>query len=370
MTRLAAALVAFACIATLAVAQDAPPELPGWSMPEDAEFTAEDVSITRSVKPDAEFSIAGTLRLPTSAKPEAGFPAVLFVSGSGSQTRHGIQGRLDIGTWELLDALANAGFAVLATDDRGVGDTPLGEAGKQPADLGYLELVGDAQAALDYLNTRDEVNKKRVFLIGHSEGGLTVAILARDNPEVAGIISMAGMGRNMYDITLQQVEEAMASQPKAQREGNLKAQREFQDAVKEGREPDFNILGKAAAPALKASWKTSVLPIRKWWHDHFNLDVPAIHAAILCPVFVANGASDFQVSAEKDAKQFVKDLMDGSCTDVKLKLYPDLDHLFKPCNGRVSEMKMYFEDRRVSSEYIKDVTGWLESHANRPAEKR
>ena len=62
--------------------------------------------------------------------------------------------------------------------------------------------------------------------------------------------------------------------------------------------------------------------------------------------------------------------MDGSCTDVKLKLYPDLDHLFKPCNGRVSEMKMYFEDRRVSSEYVKDVTGWLESHANRPAEKR
>ncbi|MCA8912363.1 MAG: alpha/beta fold hydrolase [Planctomycetes bacterium] len=366
MTRLLTALLAVAALATLALAQDAPPELPSWSLPENAKFTAEDVSITRKVKTDdgeKEFKIAGTLRVPTGKKPLYGFPALLFISGSGAETRHGFQGKLDIGSWEVHDAIANAGFVVLSVDDRGIGDTPLGEEGIDPSSIGYDELVGDAQATLDYLLKRAEVDKSKVFIMGHSEGGLTAPILARDNPTVAGVICMAGMGRNMYDITLDQTEAAMAKLPELVRKMNMKAQREFQDAVKEGREPDYNILGKEAAANLKQAWKTKVLPLKAWWHDHFNLDVPAIHAAVKCPVFVANGKSDFQVSPDKDAKQIVKDLMEGECEDVTLKLYDDLDHLFKPCNGRESEMKMYFEDRRVSADYIKDVTEWLTKHA-------
>ncbi|MCA8919818.1 MAG: alpha/beta fold hydrolase [Planctomycetes bacterium] len=367
MRRFVSALLTITLLAAVAIAQQGKPETPSWSVPDDAKFTAEDVSITRNVETndgEAEFKIAGTVRIPTGQRPEGGFPAVLFISGSGSQTRHGFQGNLDIGSWELLDAVANAGFVVLATDDRGIGETPLGIEGKKPEDLGYLDLVGDAQAALDYLNSREEVNTAKVFLIGHSEGGLTAPILAGDNPKVAGVVFMAAAGRNMYDITLQQVEEAMASQPRAQRENNLKAQREFQDAVKENREPDFNLLGKAAAPVLKQTWKASVLPIRKWWHEHFNLDVPAIHSKLTCPVFVTNGKSDFQVSPERDAKQIVKDLMEGKCDDVTMKIYDDLDHLFKPCNGRKSELKIYFEDRRVSPEFIKDVVEWLTAIAS------
>lgn len=362
MHRFMSALFTLALVASVTVAQESKPETPKWSVPGDAKFTAEDVSITRKVKSEdgeAEFKIAGTLRIPTGEKPESGFPAVLFISGSGSQTRHGFQGNLDIGSWELLDAIANAGFIVLSTDDRGIGETPLGHEDMKPEELGYLDLVGDAQAALDFLNSRSEVDTSKIFVIGHSEGGLTAPILAGENSKIAGVVYMAAAGRNMYDVTLQQVEEAMASQPKAQREANLKAQREFQDAVKEGREPDFNILGKAAAPALKKSWEASVLPIRQWWHDHFNLDVPAIQAKLTCPVFVTNGESDFQISPDSDAKQIVKDVMNGDCTDVTLKLYDDLDHLFKPCNGKKSELKMYFEDRRVSAEFVQDVVSWL-----------
>ncbi|MCF6228831.1 MAG: alpha/beta hydrolase, partial [Planctomycetes bacterium] len=235
--------------------------------------------------------------------------------------------------------------------------------GKKPEDVGYLDLVGDAQACIDYLLTRTELDKKRVFLIGHSEGGLTVPMLAGANPEIAGFVTMAGTGRNMYDVTLQQVKESMKTLPEEAQTANMKVQHEFQNAAKEGREPDYNILGKEAAPALKQAWKTGVLPIKKWWHDHFNLDVPAIHAKVECPVFVAQGKADFQVSPKNDAKQIVKNLMAGECNDITLKIYGDLDHLFKPCNGKKSEMKMYFEDRRVNSEFIADVVAWLTKQA-------
>jgi hypothetical protein len=159
----------------------------------------------------------------------------------------------------------------------------------------------------------------------------------------------------------------MATLPKATRESNMKVQREFQDAVKEDREPDFTIIGDddATVAAIKNVWKTQVVPLKTWWHDHFVLDVPAIHAALKCPCMVANGKADFQVGPETDAKQIMKNLLAGECSDATLKLYDDLDHLFKPCNGRKSELKMYYEDRRVDAGYIKDVVAWLEARRQR-----
>ena len=364
MTRMLVALL-IALTPVLCLSQDKP-EAPTYSVPEDANFIVEDTKVFRVTGMNKEepegFEIGAAVRVPTGEKPEAGWPAVLFISGSGSQTKHGLQGPLDLGTWELLDAIANAGFVVMSSDDRGIGDTPLGEEGNDPLDIGYDELVGDARAVLEALLAREDVNKERVFVIGHSEGGITAPILAGEN-ELAGCIFMAAAGRNMYDVTYEQVEEAMAGQPKAMRDANLKAQKEFQDAVKEGREPDFNILGAAAAANLKAIWESNVLPIKEWWHDHFNLDVPGIHGALTCPCLITQGATDFQVKPEADAKQIMKNLLAGKCTDATLKIYDDLDHLFKPCDGRKSELKMYYEDRRVEPKFISDVVRWLEDRA-------
>ncbi|MCB9895394.1 MAG: alpha/beta fold hydrolase [Planctomycetes bacterium] len=361
MTRLAFAALLCLIAISAGLSQDKPSE-PIYSVPEGANFTPEDVSIDRK-SDDGDFKIAGTLNIPKGEKPESGWPAVLFISGSGAETRHGFQGVLDTGSWELTDAISNAGFAVLAVDDRGIGKTPAGPAGFDVSTLGYDELVGDAQAALTYLIGRAEIDKSRVFIIGHSEGGLTAPILAGRN-DIAGVVFMAGMGRNLYDVTIDQTTAAMEKLPKAMRENNMKVQREFQDAVKEDREPNFEIIGKdkATVDAIKAVYKKQVEPLKAWWHDHFVLDVPAIHAEVKCPCFVANGQADFQVSPEKDAKQIVTNLMAGKCGDVTLKLYDDLDHLFKPCNGRKSELKLYYEDRRLDAGYLKDVVAWLEAH--------
>jgi alpha-beta hydrolase superfamily lysophospholipase len=351
-------------LAAVATAQDKPA---AYRLPESAAFTEEEVSIKVTADtPEQEWAIAGTLNIPRGEKPAAGWSAVLYISGSGSQERHGFQGGLDLGTWQFLDAIANAGFVVLRTDDRGVGKTPLGPAGMKPEDLGYDDLVSDARHGLKFLQARPEVNKQRVFLVGHSEGGLTAPILAGEDTTVAGVVLLAAMGRNLYDVTLEQVQDSMTGQPKAQQEMNLKAQREFQNAVKENREPDFNVLGPLAARQLKASWQTSVLPIRKWWHQHFVKDVPAIHAAVKCPVLVLQGEADFQVKPDKDARQIVKNIMAGPCREATFRLYADLDHLFKPCGGRKSEMKMYFEKRDVDPGVIRDVVAWLKDVAARP----
>ncbi len=343
-----------------------------YALPEDANFTIRDVGIERivAVKKDGavSFTIAGSLRVPEGAGPDAGWPAVLWISGSGSQTRHGFApaggGRvLDAGSWEIHDAVARAGFVVLSTDDRGVGGTPLGEKGADPREIGYDELVGDAQAALDWLFEREEVDGERVFLIGHSEGGLTAPLLASREEAVAGIVCMGAMGRNLWHVTYDQVAATMKHLPEAMREANLKAQEELMRACKEDREPDFEVLGKAAAPQLEATWKTKVAAVKAWWHDHFHLDVPAIHRSVACPVFIAQGEKDFQTRADQDARRILTNVAGGPCADLSLRVYADLDHLFKPCGGKDSTMAMYFTDRRVDAGFLGDVVAWLQRRA-------
>ncbi|MBP9891893.1 MAG: alpha/beta fold hydrolase [Planctomycetes bacterium] len=376
------AMIAFASLivlATVALAQPTPiPEAkphPVYKLPEGASFTCTEVRILRSgdhtqhaVPPDAkmapegDFEIAGELCVPKNAT--GTFPAVFFISGSGAQDRHGFTptgpGKyLECGTWQLLDALATAGFVVLRVDDRGLGGTPVGPAGVEAKEIGYQALVSDARFCLRWLQARPEVDKKRVFLIGHSEGGLTAPLLAaEENSGVAGVVCMAGPGRNMFDITLDQVEASMkaAGQSGAVLAANLKCQREIQLAVKESREPDFSIVPKNV-------WNNpQIVAVKKWWREHFNVDDAALHKKLACPVLVVNGQADFQVNPERDARALAARLSQGKCNDVTLKLYADLDHLFKPCGGRPSNMQMYFEKRDVDKVFIADTVDWLKKH--------
>ena len=53
------------------------------------------------------------------------------------------------------------------------------------------ELAEDARAAIDYLETRDDVDPERIGLFGHSEGGFYSAMLGASDPRVACIGMMA-----------------------------------------------------------------------------------------------------------------------------------------------------------------------------------
>jgi dienelactone hydrolase len=327
------------------------------------DFTQLRVERDARQSPEGDFEIAGSLNIPSEGK--GPWPAVFFISGSGPQDRHGFtpgarQGTvgLDCGTWEILDALAESGFVVLRVDDRMTGATPLGPQGVDYRELGFFALVSDARSCMNWLKEQPEVDRKRVFVIGHSEGGITAPVLASEvDSGLAGIVCMAGCGRNFYEVIFDQVAEAGKNQPEALREASLKIQRELMNATKENREPDYGIVPKAL-------WnRPDVVATRKWSREHFNLDLTAIHKKVSCPALVVNGESDFQVSSEKDARLLAAEVAQGKCKDVTLRLYPDLDHLFKACGGRPSTMKIYEEKRPIDAVFLRDLLQWLKARA-------
>ena len=112
-----------------------------------------------------------------------------MITGSGAQNRdEEIFGFRPF--WVIADHLTRHGIAVLRCDDRGVGGSTGSTSQSTSADF-----ADDALAGVKYLQGRPEIDKTRVGLMGHSEGGLVAPMLAARAPDdIAFIVLMSGPG--------------------------------------------------------------------------------------------------------------------------------------------------------------------------------
>ena len=110
----------------------------------------------------ANITLAGTLTLP---EKEGVFPVVVLISGSGPQNRN--EEVFNHRPFLVLsDHLTRNGIAVLRFDDRGVGESE-GDFSKATS----ADFAMDVMSAVAYLETRKEINKKKIGLF-HKRRGL------------------------------------------------------------------------------------------------------------------------------------------------------------------------------------------------------
>ena len=273
-------------------------------------------------------------------------PAVLFLGGAGPQDRHGIvpDSSVDIGSHELHDALAAAGFAVLRVDDRGVGDSGIG---LEP-NPGFASLVDDGRRALAVLAARPEVDPARIVVIGHGEGALIASILASERVRVrgrarrvAGLVLLAGPGRNLRELVYDEIRASMVGQ----REGAIRA------AVDRARRVHDAALTDGDLPASNEG-------ARRWMVEAFAEDPLARLVAVRAPVLAVQGGKDFQVSPERDFEPIRAHVESRAAKGSEALLMPELDHLFKREPG-ISTPGHYADLRRhVDAVFIARVVGW------------
>jgi dienelactone hydrolase len=156
-------------------------------------YYSEDVTF-QNVK--ANISLAGTLTLP---EKEGNFPVVILISGSGAQNRdEELLGHKPF--LVISDHLTRNGIGVLRYDDRGVGKSEGDFKSATSADF-----ATDVESAIAYLKTRKEIDKQKIGLMGHSEGGLIAPMVASQSEDVSFIVLLAGTGlRGDKIILLQQ----------------------------------------------------------------------------------------------------------------------------------------------------------------------
>jgi pimeloyl-ACP methyl ester carboxylesterase len=274
-------------------------------------------------------------------------PAVFFISGSGPQDRNGFSSGLDLGTHEILDRLTSQGFLVLRVDDRGTG-----ESSAMPPNASFLDLVADARACVDHLRKRDDVDPKRIVLIGHSEGAETAPILAAERPEIAAIVLMAPPGRPIAEIILDQnrLELEKRGLAKEELEKQLQEVRAFLAKLASDEPIDSASVDENERTALAS---------RAWFQSHAKQDPIATIRKVKCPVLILQGAKDFQVSPEKDAAALEAALKAAHHPDHELHVFAGLDHLFKATPGEKSEIADYSKSRPVAAECLESLVAWL-----------
>lgn len=322
------------------------PHLPARPRPRyEAPASLELVPIEVPAKGEAP-TLRGELVLPRERAAGAKLPGVLFVAGAGPQDRHGLvpDSAIDMGSHEIHDALAAAGFAVLRVDDRGVGGSELGEA----PEPGFRALVDDARRALASLAARPEVDARRILVIGHGEGALLASIVAGEGVRarggkrvLAGLILLAPPGRNLRELIYDEIRASMAGAREAEIRATLQRAREVHDAA----------LGDGELPA-------SSVGARQWMIEAFAEDPLARVRAVpkSVPILALQGEADFQVSPERDFEAIAALLATReSCEARRL---PGLDHLFKPEAG-VSTPGHYSDlERRVDPELLALLVAW------------
>ena len=276
----------------------------------------------------ARMSLAGTFTVPAGKGP---FPAVVLVSDLGAQNRDGTVGSYHM-MGILADYLTRRGVAVLRYDDRGVG-----KSGGSAAVATTATLVGDVQAALNFLRSRLEVNIGHIGVVGHGEGG-NIGLLAAGQPlPPAFVVCLAGYGLTGEQTLLQQQMVQMKAQkldPVAM-QVLYERQRTMYEIIRQT-EPaqaqaivanmlrqDQPSLDPAAAQAQVAQLLTP------WRHYFLSFDPVAELDRVRCPVLLLSGTDDLDAPASLHLDALEKELKSVNRATVAKRL-PGVNHLFQP----------------------------------------
>lgn len=267
-----------------------------------------------------DYPLQGILSMPDSAEK---VPAAVLVHGSGSSD-------MDEKIYEnkpfkdIADYLAQNGIAVIRYDKRpfvyGIEMT-----NKLGGSLSVREeTIEDAILATNILKTDPRIDANRVFIIGHSMGGMLAPRISAEGGDFAGIISLAGSPRSLLTIMYDQQMGMINAMP----EGEEKEKAMSQMASYEAQMAELMALSDDAAKAMTMTGGVSAY----YYKEMDSHPVSSYVKDIDAPFLILQGEDDFQVLANADFDAWKK-LLDGR-DNVSFKLYENLNHLFMSSTGR------------------------------------
>jgi len=318
-------------------------------------------------------TIAGTLTVPRGKGP---FPAALLISGSGPEDRdEAVFGHRPF--LVLADHLTRNGIAVLRVDDRGVG----GSTGRFSTATSE-DFASDALAGVEFLKTRQEIDRKRIGLIGHSEGGLIAPLAAVRSPDVAFIVLMAGPGvPGDSTILLQSAamrrsmgagEEWIAAEQAVLRRmvariragDSLGAMREARELVRVQianlPEEQRNAIGdpdSAAAGAMQRLYSP-------WMRYFMSFDPRPTLQRVKVPVLAINGEKDLQVLPKENLAAIEAAFKAGGLRHYSVKELPGLNHLFQRCT-QCTLLEYSQLEETIAPAALGEMTAWIQASTKR-----
>jgi len=318
----------------------------------------------------------------TRPKGSGKYPAVIIITGSGTQDRDGtLFGHKLYAV--LADFLTKNGIAVLRVDDRGAGKSTLGSNFKN---VTSMDFSYDVETSLNYLETRPDVNKKHLGLIGHSEGGIIAPMVAARRKDVSFIVMWGGP------------ETGGAKLNTEQNAYQLKKSGIDSSAVNAFSSLHNQVLALFVSSANQEALDAQISPVFDTWkkeqdqkildalyvknnsivgQDVFSMynglyKIPWMRffiaykpendlVKVKCPVLAINGGKDTPVDAVSNLSLIKEILTKNGNKDFEVKALPGLNHLLQTAQtGDLSEYEKI--DETMSPVALKIISDWIKIH--------
>jgi dienelactone hydrolase len=280
------------------------------------------------------YSMPAIVTLP---KKGSNFPIVILVHGSGPGDKdETVENNKPFK--DLALGLAAKGIATLRYDKRTY--VYGAKSVSDPAKITQKEeTVDDAVSALHMAQKFKEIDQKKIFLLGHSQGASCAPRIAKETPFIAGFILMAGPARAFEDVLAEQLAYLIPAQhPKKEADSLLGAMNHEISLIRRGDFSDSTI-------------RFGVPPA--YWLDLKTYNQVTMAKSLPEPMLILQGEKDYQVTM-KDFNLWKKGLSEKK--NVTYISYPGLFHLFFPGEGKFTD---YDKAGHVQEKVITDIAEWI-----------
>jgi len=291
-------------------------------------------------------ALTGTLRLPLT---KSKHPGLFIMQGSGAVDRDG--------EWFYADHFTRQGIVTLVYDKRGTGSS-----GGDYRDESINDFAAEALAGIHYLQSRGEVNPKRVGLYGRSHGGIVAPLAASLSNDVAFIINVSGAGVAPYQQVTYQAEAQMRRDGFSETDiaeaityMNLKW-----EVARTGGE-GWDRLQTATQNARDKKWLARAQPATKLedivpsWNLEMGYDpIPALEK-VKCPVLALFGELDTLTPVTETIANYRKGLGKAGNKDLTIKVFPHADHALLVWPGPNDKAHWPI----LAAGYLDTMTNWI-----------
>jgi len=297
--------------------------------------------------PASGFTLAATITRPPgpAAAGPLRLPAIILVGGSGPTDRDEVVAGIPI-FGQLAGALADAGFIVARYDKRGVG-----QSGGRLESATLVDFAEDVRAVVKYLSKRDDVDKRRIALIGHSEGGSVAMIGASRERSIAAVALVATMGSPGAELILEQQRHVLErlKAPEVEKQAKIELQKKIQQAVLTGTG------WEGIPPELRKQADTP------WFQSFLAFDPSKVMTKVRQPVLVIQGSLDTQVPQHHATRLGELANARNKAPKTEVVVIDGVNHLLVPATtGEVDEYPQ-LKDRVVSPKVTEKIVSWVKT---------
>jgi hypothetical protein len=213
------------------------------------------------------------------------------------------------------------------------------------------DYAEDLTAVVKWMEKRDDVDKRRLAVAGHSEGAAVAMLAAAREKKIKSLVLVAAAGSTGAELILEQQQHQLELMkvPDAERQAKVELQRKIQAAVIAGKD------WEGIPPELQSQASTP------WFRSLLMFDPAEVMRRIRQPILIVQGDLDTQVPPHHADKLAALAKERDEDASVEVVHIPGVNHLL--AHAKTGEVQEYqqLSEKLIAPQVSEAIAVWLKN---------